>query len=101
VFRLVDRASRQDWDALDGLFDYDWETALTPFFEEYGTLDSGPAARGPQLFTVEPGPDEWTVRQVLADPDGDRGWSIDAVVSVAESDEAGDIVFDDITVTAG
>lgn len=101
MFRLVDRASRQDWDSLDDLFEYDWEEALTPYFDEYGTIGTGPSARGPQLFTVEPAAEEWTVRQVLEDPNGDRGWSIDAIVSVAESDEAGDIVFDDITVTAG
>lgn len=41
------------------------------------------------------------MRQVLEDPDGDHGWSLDAVVDVPESDAAGEIVFDEIVITPG
>jgi hypothetical protein len=38
---------------------------------------------------------------VLDDPAGDHGWSIDAVVDLPESDAAGEVVFDEVTVSAG
>ena len=34
-------------------------------------------ARGPQLFSVEPRPGLWRVRQILDDPAGDHGWALD------------------------
>jgi hypothetical protein len=101
VFRLVDAAARRRWDDLEAAFDFDWEQALEPYFAEYDTIGTDQEARGPELFQSKPGPTSWSVRQVLADPAGDHGWSIDAVVDVAESDAAGEVVFDDITVAAG
>ncbi|NUS42226.1 MAG: DUF3516 domain-containing protein [Mycobacteriaceae bacterium] len=101
MFRLVDRAARQDWTALAALHPLDWERELAEFFAEYGELDSGPEARSPAMIAISPGPDEWTARQVLHDPDGDHGWSFDAVIDVEESDAAGEVVFADVVVTAG
>ena len=60
-----------------------------------------PTARGPHLFSFVQTRDETTARQVLDDPEGDHGWSFDATVDVEESDELAEVVFDDITVTAG
>ena len=79
----------------------DWDELLEPYFAEYGSIGTGPEARGPQLFQVDESGRMWRVRQVLADPAGDHGWSIDAVVDLDESDALGEIVFDDLTVTAG
>ncbi|MEV0104618.1 DUF3516 domain-containing protein, partial [Nocardia sp. NPDC050789] len=58
-------------------------------------------ARGPKLFQVEQRPGFWHVRQVLDDPAGDHGWSLDAVVDLAESDAAGEVVFDEVSISAG
>ncbi len=64
-------------------------------------IGTGPDARGPQLFQIERRPGFWQVRQVLDDPAGDHGWSIVGVVDLAESDAAGEVVFDELTVSAG
>ncbi|MEV6099985.1 DUF3516 domain-containing protein [Nocardia sp. NPDC051981] len=102
MFRRVDLAALRRWDALAELGDeLDWAAELGPYFEEYETIGTGPNARGPQLFRVEQRPGFWDVRQVLDDPNGDHGWSIDAIVDLAESDAAGEVVFDDLSVTAG
>ncbi|RMI30176.1 DEAD/DEAH box helicase [Nocardia stercoris] len=102
MFRRVELAATRRWAALDELGDeLDWEAELAAYFAEYGTIGTGPDARGPQLFQVTTRPGFWQVRQVLADPAGDHGWSVDAVVDLSESDAAGEVVFDDIAVTAG
>ncbi|KZM75068.1 DEAD/DEAH box helicase [Nocardia terpenica] len=102
VFRRVELAALHRWDALGELGDGpDWETELAPYFAEYDAIGTGPNARGPRLFQLRQGPEFWRVRQVLDDPAGDHGWSVDAVVDLAESDAAGEVVFDEIAVTAG
>lgn len=102
MFRRVDLAALRHWDALDDMGDdLDWAAELGPYFDEYDTIGTGPNARGPQLFRVEHRPGFWDVRQVLDDPNGDHGWSIDAIVDLAESDAAGEVVFDDLSITAG
>lgn len=102
VFRRVELAARRRWDELEALSPGpDWETDLAPYFDEYGTIGTGPDARGPQLFRIEARPGFWQVRQVLDDPAGDHGWAIIATVDLAESDAAGDVVFDEVSVVAG
>ncbi|AYF76859.1 DUF3516 domain-containing protein [Nocardia yunnanensis] len=102
MFRRVELAALRRWDALADMGDeLDWETELGPYFDEYETIGTGPNARGPQLFRVEQRPGFWDVRQVLDDPNGDHGWALVAIVDLAESDAAGEVVFDDVSVSAG
>ncbi|MFI6998119.1 DEAD/DEAH box helicase [Nocardia sp. NPDC050175] len=102
MFRRVELASLRRWDVLADMgTGPDWETDLAPYFEEYERIGIGQDARGPQLFQIERRPGFWQVRQVLDDPAGDHGWSIVGVVDLAESDAAGEVVFDEITVSAG
>ncbi|MBU3065838.1 DUF3516 domain-containing protein [Nocardia sp. NEAU-G5] len=102
MFRRVELAALRRWAALDELDDGpDWESELAGYFDEYAEIGTGPAARGPRLFQIEQRPGLWRVRQVLDDPSGDHGWSIDAVVDLPESDAAGEVVFDEVTVSAG
>lgn len=102
MFRRVELAARQRWDDLAEFDDGpDWAEELAPYFAEYGAIGTGPDARGPALFRIEKAAGFWRVRQVLDDPAGDHGWSIDAVVDLAESDAAGEVVFDEMTVSAG
>ncbi|MEU7138674.1 DUF3516 domain-containing protein [Nocardia sp. NPDC046473] len=102
MFRRVELASLRRWDLLADMgTGPDWETDLAPYFEEYERIGIGQDARGPQLFQIERRPGFWQVRQVLDDPAGDHGWSIVGVVDLAESDAAGEVVFDEITVSAG
>ncbi len=102
MFRRVELAARRRWAELAELSPGpDWETDLQPYFAEYGTLGTGPDARGPQLFRIEQRPGFWQVRQTLDDPSGDHGWAIIATVDLAESDAAGEVVFDEVTVVSG
>lgn len=102
MFRRVEFAALRNWQALEDLgTGPDWETELAPYFAEYDTIGTGPDARGPQMFRVETRPGFWHVRQTLDDPAGDHGWAIVGVVDLAESDAAGEVVFDEVTVVAG
>ncbi|WP_433526347.1 DEAD/DEAH box helicase [Nocardia pseudovaccinii] len=102
MFRRVELAALRRWETLAELgTGPDWAAELTPYFDEYESIGTGQDARGPQLFQVEQRPGFWQVRQVLDDPAGDRGWALAAVVDLAESDAAGEVVFDEVTVVAG
>ncbi|KPH16532.1 MULTISPECIES: DEAD/DEAH box helicase [Rhodococcus] len=105
MFRRIDLASRRQWNELENLEDgidaAEWEEQLLPYFEEYATIGTGPSARGPALFQVTEEGELWRVRQVLEDPEGDHGWALLAVVDIPESDAAGEIVFDELSVVEG
>ncbi|MFD3703084.1 DEAD/DEAH box helicase [Nocardia sp. NPDC058658] len=102
MFRRVELASRRRWYELDQLgTGPDWAEDFAPYFDEYATIGTGPDARGPQLFQIEQRPGFWHVRQVIDDPAGDHGWALTAIVDLEESDAAGEVVFDEVTVTAG
>nr|WP_271210793.1 DUF3516 domain-containing protein [Rhodococcus wratislaviensis]GLK36321.1 DEAD/DEAH box helicase [Rhodococcus wratislaviensis] len=105
MFRRIELASRRRWAELEGLDDgidaEEWEDQLQPYFDEYDSLGTGPSARGPQLFQVETAPELWRVRQVLEDPQGDHGWALTAVVDLPESDAAGEVIFDELSIVEG
>lgn len=105
MFRRIDLASRRQWNELENLEDgieaAEWEEQLLPYFEEYAIIGTGPSARGPALFQVTEDGEFWRVRQVLEDPEGDHGWTLLAVVDIPESDAAGEIVFDELSVVEG
>lgn len=105
MFKRVELASRRRWDELAGLGDgleaEDWEDLLELYFAEYDEIGTGPDARGPLLFSVETGPAAWRVRQTLADPQGDHGWALIGEVNLAESDAAGEVVFDEFEIVEG
>jgi superfamily II RNA helicase len=103
MFRRVELAALRRWDLLGemdaehGWTSERWQKAIQDYFEEYGTMGTGPAARGPSFLHIEQGATQWIVRQVFEDPEGDHDWGIDATIDLAESDEAGTAA---ITVTA-
>ncbi|MFE7419507.1 DEAD/DEAH box helicase [Rhodococcus sp. NPDC057529] len=105
MFRRIELASRRRWAELEGLDDgidaEEWQDQLQPYFDEYASLGTGPSARGPQLFQVETAPELWRVRQVLEDPQGDHGWALTAVVDLPESDAAGEVIFDELSIVEG
>ncbi|PJI93236.1 DEAD/DEAH box helicase [Luteimicrobium subarcticum] len=115
MFRRVELAAREDYRGLaalsrgDGAWTADaWADALDPMFDHYGddAVGVGADARSAALLTVvesgeTPSGEDlaagtWFVRQTLDDPDGDHDWVIEAVVDLAASDEAGEVV---LTVT--
>ncbi len=100
MFQRVELAATRQWGALEDLDGDDgwtteaWFEALTPFFAEYGQhgIGSGPDARNPALLLVDEQADRWVLRQILADPNEDHGWSIGGEVDLRASDEAGTAV---------
>lgn len=102
MFKRIELAASRRWNDLDDLDDGpDWESELQPYFDEYGDIGTGPSARGPALFELSVGREQTSVRQTIEDPAGDHGWSVDAVVDLDESNALGEIVFDDMSITAG
>ncbi|MFI6574797.1 DEAD/DEAH box helicase [Nocardiopsis sp. NPDC050513] len=98
MFRRVELAARRRYDELGGL-DSDgewdaeaWEEALEDYFDEHDEIGTGPDARGPALLLIEEEDGLWRIRQVLADPAGDRDWGISAEVDLAASDAEGHAV---------
>jgi hypothetical protein len=99
MFLKVRLAARDDFDALAALEGEKpamhagaWEEALGAYWDAYGEIDDGPAARAPDLLTVERSGRFWTVRQTILDPEGNRDWAIVAVVDLDASDAAGEPV---------
>ncbi|RVW03953.1 DEAD/DEAH box helicase [Rhodococcus xishaensis] len=105
MFRRVELAARQRWEELaelgDALDADDWADLMELYFDEYDEIGTGPSARGPLLFQVTVEPKLWRVRQVLDDPEGDHGWALLGEVNLAESDAAGEVVFDEFEVAEG
>ncbi len=95
LFRRVQLAAREEWEALGELdaasgFDADaWADALDPYFDDHDEIGVGGDARGPAMLMITEGPTQWTVRQILDDPAGDHDWGISAIVDLAESAELG------------
>ncbi|HEY9311427.1 DEAD/DEAH box helicase [Williamsia sp.] len=86
MFRYVNLLSRRDWSGLQALCpDLDWADEMADFIDEYGPVQAGPEARGPALFSLTEVDGEWLARQVLDDPDGDHGWSLEARFSMPET----------------
>jgi superfamily II RNA helicase len=70
-----------------------WEEALGAYWDEYDELGDGPEARAPGLLLIDTSnPREWTVRQIIDDPEGNHDWSIVATVDLDASDAAGEPV---------
>ena len=98
LFRRVELAALhryRDLGDLDAEAGWDadaWQDALEPYWDEYDEIGTGANARGPALLMISAEPGQWTVRQILDDPDGNHDWAIAAVVDLAASDEAGTAV---------
>lgn len=69
-----------------------WRSDIAAYFAEHDEIATGADSRGPTYLQVERQPDAWLVRQVIADPQGDRDWGIDGYVDLAASDHAGQVV---------
>jgi hypothetical protein len=67
-----------------------WEAALGAYWDDYEAIETGPAARSPELFILDRS--TWTVRQIIADPEGNHDWAIVATVDRDASDAAGEPV---------
>lgn len=62
-----------------------FEKALAPFLERHERLVFDHEARLPPYTIIRPdGPMQWSVRQVMVDPDGDNDWYIDGRIDLRE-----------------
>jgi superfamily II RNA helicase len=95
MFRRVQLAALDKYEELGELdaaagFDADaWADALDGYFELHNEIGTDAEARGPKLLIITEGRDQWTVRQIFADPAGDHDWGFSAIVDLAESDAEG------------
>lgn len=92
---LAERAAYRELGALDaesGWGAREWEDAIESFYDEYGDLGIDADARSAAMVEITESGRTWSVRQILADPDGDRDWAIRATVDLDASDEAGEAV---------
>ncbi len=69
-----------------------WDEALGDYWDEHDEIGTDSDARGPVFFAVEEKGRTWQVRQIIADPEGNRDWALHAWVDLDECDEAGDLV---------
>ena len=83
--------ARQDWKGAEacavdgGWVASDFEAAMAPFFEEFGTLRFDHESRLTEhTRMVSAGDHLWNVSQRLLDPEGEGAWAIEAVVDLTE-----------------
>lgn len=98
MFRRVELIDRRSWvelgdlDAEAGFTAERWAEAMASYFAEHDHVGIGASARGSEHLIITEGPTEWTVRQILEDPDRSGAWSIEATVDLAVSDLEGTAV---------
>ncbi len=95
LFRRVQLAALDDAEAL-GELDADsgfdaarWGEALDAYYAAHDHLGTDADARSAAMLMIDQQPEQWSVRQIFADPAGDHDWGISAVVDLAESAEQG------------
>jgi len=101
MFRRVQLAADDDVEALVALnasdpeasFGFnDWDDALGDYWDEHDEIGTGADARGPQFLRIDETGRLWTVRQTIADPEGDHDWAITATIDLDSCDEADDLI---------
>ncbi|WP_299303737.1 RNA helicase [uncultured Brachybacterium sp.] len=80
---------------LDGGSGWDrsrWATVMDEYYDIYDEVGIDGPARSPQLLQITEESKLWRIRQVLADPDGNHDWAIEAELDLEATDEAGEPV---------
>ena len=98
-FRLVELFAFEKEKELAGMLDYmdladqpDWPALMDDYFDEYDDVDLDADARGPEYFVLQDTDTRnWTVTQILKDPDGDNSYQLHGTVDLDASDEAGEV----------
>lgn len=87
IWRLVQALARRDYEGLSerlramGAGVVGWTAdglreASDAFFSEYELLRVDPVARNPRHLLIEKDGDNWSLRQILLDPEEDQSWSL-------------------------
>ncbi|MDN5686950.1 MAG: DUF3516 domain-containing protein [Brachybacterium sp.] len=80
---------------LDGDSGWDrpaWAEAMDAYYDSYDDVGIDGPARSPQLLQITEESKLWRIRQVLADPEGNHDWAIEAELDLEATDEAGEPV---------
>ncbi|MEJ5927101.1 DUF3516 domain-containing protein [Corynebacterium sp. H128] len=96
MFRLVELFAFEREEELAAATAYldeapDFGAAMDAYFEEYADLDVGPAARGPQYFSLATTGRLWRAEQIMKDPAGDNAFAFIATVDLDATDNAGEV----------
>jgi len=91
AFKQYDRAAEALSEGSEG---NEWDAerlsnALTRYWAEYDAIQIGPDARSSAQLKIERSESEWTLTQILLDPDEHRSWHMRIRVDLAASRNAG------------
>ena len=95
LFRRVQLAALEKYvelgelDGASGFTADAWADAMDAYYAEHDHLGTDADARSAAMLIIERGAEQWTVRQIFADPAGDHDWGISATVDLAESNATG------------
>ncbi|WP_092152132.1 DEAD/DEAH box helicase [Corynebacterium mycetoides] len=89
--QLEDMVAYLDDDALPGRAP-DWPAEMDDYFDAYDDVVIDADARGPEYFRITgDNTRQWSVVQVLKDPEGDNAFQLHGVVDLDASDAAGEV----------
>ena len=96
MFRLVQLFADEKEDELAAMTENldtppDFGAAMDDYFDAYADLDVGPAARSPEYFLLSREGRQWSVRQIIKDPEGDNAFAFTAMVDLDATDAAGEV----------
>ncbi|RLB50039.1 MAG: DUF3516 domain-containing protein, partial [Deltaproteobacteria bacterium] len=91
AFKQYDRAAEALSEASEANeWDYArFKEALAPYWAEYDAMQIGPDARSGAQVQIERRESEWTVTQILLDPDNHRSWHMQFHIDLPASRDAG------------
>lgn len=103
MFRLVELFALEKEEELESIVAHledkpDFGDALDAYFDDYADLDVGPAARGPEYFSVKTTGRHWQAEQIIKDPEDDKAFAFEAVIDLDASDEAGEVIFEKLKI---
>lgn len=90
AFKQYERAAEALVDAGDTAWNAErLREAVTDYWAEYTEIQIGPDARNSAQTDIERRDTEWDFKQILLDPNSDRGWRMILKIDLAASREAG------------
>jgi hypothetical protein len=91
AFKQYDRAAEALSEVSEANeWDYSrFKEALAPYWAEYDAIQIGPDARSSAQLKIEQSESQWTLTQILLDPDEHRSWHMRFEIDLAASREAG------------
>jgi superfamily II RNA helicase len=91
---IVDPVDPERWSSTEHVAD-----AIGPYWDEHDEMLLGAGARSPERFVLDR--TDWTVTQIIHDPDDSNEWRIDARVDVDASIEQGRAVLQLVDIRRG